>query len=239
MESSCKKTAIQQLVRARQAARHPKHWALSEISSGFYDCDFVSPRTKSACNLDADLMIVGQDWVSEPFLRARSEVLQRLGHDPRLPTNKNLQRLLREQFGMAFADTYATNVFTFVKAGDMSAPVPMPDLADCARRFLLPQIEIVRPRMAICLGQATFNSVRRALRVPPLSLNEAGQPSGHTTYFGSEIYGSPHLGARGTANAGGLNNVARLWQAFADRLAVRRAMGRAAVLPPEPPPLRA
>src|SRR5690348_8675871 len=98
-----KRSAMAALVRTRRLARHPKYHALSEVCDGLHDCDHVSPWTKSACNLDADLMIIGQDWVSEPFLRAHSDVSLGLGHDPKLATNKNLQRLLRDQFGMSFS----------------------------------------------------------------------------------------------------------------------------------------
>jgi hypothetical protein len=213
-----KQSAMATVVAARRLARHPIHRALSKISNGRYDCEFVSPWTKSACNLDADLMIIGQDWVSESFLLKHSDVLRQLGYDPKLATNKNLQRLLLDQFGLSFSEIYATNVFIYVKAGGMSAPLPMRDLTDCARRFLLPQIEIVKPRMAICLGQRTFNSVRRALGLSALSLNEAAQPTGNTKYLETEIYGSPHLGARGTANAGGIKWIIPQWTALAERL---------------------
>ena len=211
------------LVRARPLSRHPKYRALKEVCDCLPDCEFVSPWTKSACNLDADLMIVGQDWVSEPFLREHSDVLRQLGYDPKLPTNKNLQDLLRDQFGLSLSEVYATNVFIYVKSGDMSASLSMHDLTDCAERFLLPQIEIVRPQMAICLGQKTFAAVRRALALPALSLKDAANPIGHTKYLHTGIYGSPHLGGQGTANAGGLRKIIPQRRAVAERLSILKA----------------
>ena len=37
------------------------------------ECDHVVPWTISACNVDADLMLIAQDWASEDFLNALSE----------------------------------------------------------------------------------------------------------------------------------------------------------------------
>jgi restriction system protein len=136
---------------------------IEEFHDRYYDRhDWVSPWTISACNVDSDLMIIGQDSASEDFLlKDPDPKMRELGHDPSLVTNKNLKRLLHEAFGRTFEDTFATNAFVFAKPGDMSNRLPVADLMMSATRFALQEMEIVRPRMAICIGIGTFNACER------------------------------------------------------------------------------
>lgn len=87
---------------------------IGDFHGGVYDCDHVSPWTKSADNPDAEVMIVGQDWASIEMLSGPIHPERvRLGYDPERSTNQNLQRLLRDHFSLAFGKTYATNAFPF------------------------------------------------------------------------------------------------------------------------------
>jgi hypothetical protein len=120
-----------------RAEKTSKYCNLGDFDGGFYDCEFVVPWTISACNLNADLMIVAQDWASENFLTKRSKTahkeLRKLhGQDCDLQTNKNLKVLLKRHFEHDFSDTYATDVFVFIRPGAMSAQIPMEDLKYCA-----------------------------------------------------------------------------------------------------------
>jgi hypothetical protein len=222
-----KKEALADLILRRKQARDPKYHALSDFDGGFYDGDFISPWTISACNLDADLMIVAQDWSSAETLEsskrstpAQKEARKRLGHDPDIPTNKNLRALLKRHFDLEFAETYATNLFVFIKPGTISAKIPIEDLAYCAETYTLPEIEIVQPRMVLCLGKDTFNAIQRALGHPMSKLSEASLPTAHTKLrSGAEIYGVPHTGSWGTKNAGGLDNVDAIWARLSSRFA--------------------
>ncbi|MDF0578914.1 uracil-DNA glycosylase family protein [Bradyrhizobium yuanmingense] len=180
------------------------------------------PWTKSACRLDADLMIIGQDWASEGYLRRNDGAKQRAdraltGQDAHLATNQNLKRLLASHFGLCFSQTYATNVLVFIKRGGISSNVPMKDLRACAVAYTLPQLEIVKPRMALCLGAKTFNSIRSALGLGRLGWQDACIPSAHTRMGPTEIYGLPHTGSWGTKNAGGPQAVEAIWADLARR----------------------
>lgn len=73
----------------------------------------------------------------------------------------------------------------------MSSSVPIRDLNYCAITYTLPQLEIVKPRMALCLGAKTFNSVRTALGLEPLTLQDACIPSAPTRVDATELYGFP------------------------------------------------
>jgi restriction system protein len=173
----------------------------------------------SACNVDSELMIIGQDWASEDFLSKEPNARMRaLGHNPELATNRNLHRLLHESFGRRFENTFGTNAFVFAKAGGMNTRLPATDLALSAKRFALLEIEIVRPKMVICLGMGTFNGLRAALNCRPVRLQEIDYTGRALVHHGSEIHGVPHVGARGLSATGGYARSLAIWKILAARL---------------------
>lgn len=217
-----KREAMAKLVAKRRAEFGGRYHHLHLYDDGSWDFDFVVPWTKSACHLDADLMIIGQDWASEDYLRRNDDAKQRAdraltGQDAHLATNHNLKRLLTRHFGLCFSQTYATDVLVYIKPGKMSSHVPLKDLRACAAAYTLPQVDIVKPRMVLCLGAKTFNSVRSALGLAGLKWRNACQPSAHTRLGSTEFYGVPHTGSWGTKNAGGHDAVAVIWASLANR----------------------
>lgn len=72
-------------------------------------------------------MIVGQDWSSSDALSRNPPNLESatLGFTPKIPTNLNLDDLLKRYFGLDRADCYLTNLFPFIKLGNMSAGIPL------------------------------------------------------------------------------------------------------------------
>jgi restriction system protein len=148
-----KRTQLLKLARRRQVTRLPGYKCIGDYHNSAYECDLVSPYTKSAHNVDATVMVLLQDWSCDERLRGPFDSeAQQLGYTPDLPTNRNLKGLLLTHFGLNLWDVYATNVFPFVKSGGMCARIPMSDLENAARDFALPQIRIVKPRIAVCLG---------------------------------------------------------------------------------------
>jgi uracil-DNA glycosylase len=106
--------------------------------------------------VDTELMILLQDWapddrLSGPFLPERCTV----GHDPSRRTNRRLHELLLRHFALELEEVYATNVFPFIKVHKIQPE----DFVRAAEEFALPQIKIVEPRLAVCLGKAAFNAV--------------------------------------------------------------------------------
>jgi uracil-DNA glycosylase len=200
------------LAHRRQAAR----WGYTPLDAyhgGAYERDFVSPYTATAGNVDADVMILLQDWSSDDNLRGPfdAEAAEK-GYTPSSPTNKNLIRLLREHFDLPLCRTYATNLFPFIKRGAMNAWIPVRDLTRAAREFAIPQIEIVAPRLVVCLGLATCNGLRRALEMPRAqTLAEA--VTHPFSYNGSRVWCQAHTGNLGQNNRG-REQVARDWLAM-------------------------
>jgi hypothetical protein len=218
-----KDTRLKELALLRKKTRWPGYKCIGDYHGGVYECDFVSPYTRSACNVDAELMILLQDWSSDevlsgPYLHARCTV----GHDPDRGTNKRLKALLHRYFGLELKDVYATNVFPFVKLGPMSASIPLRDLVRAAREFALPQIEIVGPRLAVCLGKAAFDAVAlaagryrtRALANAIASPFEVGR---------TQVWCQAHTGQLGTLarNRAGADQIAKDWAGMAATCSLR------------------
>jgi hypothetical protein len=193
---------------------------LEQIHGGYYDQhSFVVPWTIGACNVDTDLMLVAQDWGSEDYLQRPPDPVQRdLGHNPKLPTNRNLKHLLQEAFGRAFSSVYATDAFVFVKPAGMGTFIPPKDMQTSASRFTFEEIRIVRPQMVICIGGAAYNAFRLALGQPYLPIKRVGYDSCSLMVHGAEVHGVPHVGGTGLAATGGLSNSLRIWKPLASRL---------------------
>ncbi|MEQ8694613.1 MAG: hypothetical protein RIC85_04740 [Gammaproteobacteria bacterium] len=162
-------TELAQL-RDHRAASTPHGFRdVSDFHDGVYDSDFLSPYTKSAHNTESDILIFLQDWISEDVLSGPliPEAVT-FGRIPTLPTNKNLDRLLAEHFDKDIADVYATNLFPYVKPGNMSAGIPFTMLKDAAETFALRHIEILKPKLIVALGLNCFNALAVALGNKPV-----------------------------------------------------------------------
>ncbi len=64
-----------------------------------------------------------------------------------------LEQLLEAHFGLKLFDVYATNAFPFVKSGRMSAPLRISEVRDASRKFLLPELEMAKPKLILALGK--------------------------------------------------------------------------------------
>jgi restriction system protein len=155
-----------------------------------------------------------QDWASSDLLSGPvREDTAMYGHDPSLGTNKNLKALLREHLGLDLADTYGTNLFPFIKRGAMNGSVPAKDMARAAAEYALPQVEIVAPRLVICLGVATFRAMQKACGVRPVAKNTAEAIATPFDRGGTRIWCQSHPGQLGknNRNRGGVDRVSADW----------------------------
>lgn len=219
-----KNEALCQLAKKRQHARWNGYNNIGDYHDGAYDCDFVSPYTKSACNLDAEVMIILQDWRSHEKFSDEIDINARdLGHTPSLSTNKKLKCLLFEHFGLQLHQTYATNLFPFIKMGSMSSNIPQVDLVRAAKEYALPQIEIVQPSVVICLGIKTFNAIRSVCGLRRTKNLTAGIAAPFT-YDASQIWCQAHTSVLGqnNRNRGGVNRVQKDWDQMTEAIAGSR-----------------
>jgi hypothetical protein len=240
MHTTAKKSALLELARRRQTdtvdGYSCKYFHFRDFDC---ECDHVVPWTISACNVDADLMLIAQDWASQDFLNRLTEVQRQaqraLGQFPNLPTNKKIKDLLAKHMSLSFCETYATNAFAFVKPGKMDARIPVRDLVRSAAAYALPQIAIVRPKMVLCLGSASFNAVRHAIanygpkplgdtkpKWMPLADAWRIEEPYHTEYLGIPVFGVAHPGANGTRASGGPAVTTPRWHALGSFFRVAR-----------------
>lgn len=196
------------------AKRKQAQWIGYKNLPALYECDFVSPYTKSAGNTSAKIFVMLQDWASEDALSGKPDPQTlALGYTPQLATNKNLQALLRTHFGVSISQIYATNLFPFIKPGGMSSRIHNLALRRAAKEFALPQIDIVGPRLVIALGLTCFNTIRDAIgkqRVYPLSA-ASEEPVDHLV---SRIWCQAHTGW-GARHRGSGAAVNRDWKRMA------------------------
>lgn len=161
MANISKEEQLLKLAKRRQSDVYDGYKNISCFANGAYECDFVSPYSKSAHNVDAEIFVVLQDWSSEENLSGVvCEETNRLGYTPSVGTNKNLIRLIIEHLGLELKDTYATNLFPFIKPGEMSANIEVRDLRRAASEYTIPMIGIINPRIVVALGMKTFNAIR-------------------------------------------------------------------------------
>lgn len=210
-----KAKALLALAKKRKATRLDGYHCIGEFHGGIFECNHVSPWTKSGRNVDADVMIVGQDWSSYDVLASEppNREVARLGFDRTFPTNSNLDDLLQRYFGLSRGDCYLTNLFALVKGGRASASIPMKHLVWSAREFTLEEIRIVAPRLVICLGLRTFRALSRAAeQESPRNLDQAiKSPFKRGT---STIRCAAHTGALGMNNRG-RDQVRKDWRKLA------------------------
>lgn len=201
----------------RKAARRDGYQYLHEFHSGLYECDHVSPWTRSGSNVDAAVMVIGQDWSSADVLAGEpNREVARDGFDGSFQTNRNLDDLLGRHFRLARTQCYLTNLFPFIKPGGASSPIPMADLVWSAREFTLPEVRAVAPKLAICLGLRTFHALARADgRRPPSTLAQA--IASPFEFGGSRVHCVAHTGALGMNNRSRAQ-VDKDWEALAKLL---------------------
>ena len=190
---------------------------IGNFFGGIFECDWVTPYSISSHNVDADVMIVLQDWCSEEYLldlaEEKKRELSKLGHDTVLPTNKNLKRFLKEHFKSELRDVYLTNLFPFVKPGEMKADIPSQLLRNSAAEFTIQEIKIVQPMLVVCCGIKVFNALAGAADKNKVkNLNEAATTSFYID--GSHVQAVCHPGALGLANRnkGGIDRNKTDWQ---------------------------
>ena len=223
-----KRERLKELARYRREHVPTGYKGIGEYHGGAYECDFVSPYTKSAQELDADIVIVLQDWASDCYFREKVDPnpvlkvdLISKGHDPTLYTNKNIKALLRTHFDMSLAQTYTTNLFPFVKPGKMNAKIEPEELLKAARTYTMREIGLIKPKLVVCCGLDVSRTILEVLGSPwPGSLSKAIESSPFR--FGkTEYWAQAHPGGQGLASRGGFDRVSQDWERMSARFCRR------------------
>ncbi len=151
------------MARERQVTELEGFHSLGELFGGAAECQFVSPWTRAAGNIDARVMVIGLEgarYTEIAQITVRNEVRQ-LGYNPFDREHIYLDHLLQRYLGRHRSECYLTTVLNHVRPKGVRT-IPKRVLVEQARRFTIAEIRIVRPAIAICLGKLVSYGVLRA-----------------------------------------------------------------------------
>ncbi len=140
-----------------------------------WDSDaYIGQWTAWNGNLDAGIMVVGQDWGTKSAYNRFKETQRKnasydLPFEPDNPTNLCLARCIAqlnpdwnilaplENGNNARYPLFFTNeILCYKDTPRMNDAIPAKCYRECVQNFLLQEIEIVRPKVLVFLGQAAF-----------------------------------------------------------------------------------
>jgi uracil-DNA glycosylase family 4 len=182
------------LVRTRKECRLCEPLGLTNpalCADGRYDSDHIGPWSKWHGNLNAELMVVGQDW---------GDTAAYIGHrgieDPQNATNKVLVDLVRS-VGLDMNAVFLTNAVLCLEEGGCQARVNKEWFRNCGERFLKPTIEIVKPGVLVTLGEHAYRSVAAIFGLLPVAFSQAvNQSERFMLPQGTAFFPMYHCGAR-------------------------------------------
>ncbi|MCH9704959.1 MAG: hypothetical protein K0U15_02370 [Proteobacteria bacterium] len=163
-----KATKLLELAKLRKSKKYNGYKSIGDYAKGAYECNYVSPYSKSAHDVDTKVLLFLQDWASGEGLKKtehKREKISKCGYDEDRRTNKNLKRLLSNHLGLELKSTYTTNLFPYIKKGPMNARIPPKDMQKAAKEFSLPMIKIIKPKIVIALGRETFNALWKSAKL--------------------------------------------------------------------------
>lgn len=149
----------------------------SVCAGGKFDTNHIGPWTKWQGNINAQLMVVGQDWGDVRYF-----VNNQGRESASNPTNKNLVRLL-ESIGISIlpvsnplgysGEVFLTNAILCLKDGGLQGPVKREWFGNCGAAFLRPLIELVNPKVVVSLGQLPYRAIRKLYGLPRVTFRNA------------------------------------------------------------------
>lgn len=200
--------AYKTLVNKRKLCGLCAHSGLTNPSffeGGIYDSDQIGPWSRWQGNLNARLMIVGQDWGTPTYFSKWK------GFDnPNNNTILNLIKLLksvgtdiepitgRDQIG----ELFFTNAILCLKPGNLQSDVNKEWLHNCGKPFLKPLIEIISPQIVVALGEKAFYSILETFdksykrQKYGLTVDAVGTTGGIELFSGTRIIPVYHCGQK-------------------------------------------
>lgn len=171
----------------------------SDVEHGSLDTDQIGPWSLWQGNLEATIMVVGQDWGDVAYFEKNR------GHGlAQSFTNRALVELLAiagvavEPLGASELRHVAffTNAILCLKSGGVQGRISRDWFQNC-RHFLRRQIEIVQPQVVIGLGQHAYQSILATfdLSARPFRL-EVEAKDGRLLPNGTRAFAVYHCGAR-------------------------------------------
>lgn len=158
-----KQEAYKQVVQKRKSIVFPTPLQNpSQVREGQFDSEQIGPWSIWQGNLDADIMVIGQDWGDEDYFSRNK------GRDTDTnPTNRGLRKLLNSidlDPGLPSVPIpqplFFTNAMLGLKSGGMSAGLKHNWLKHSSLQLTAPLIEIIQPRLLVTLGINAYKAIR-------------------------------------------------------------------------------
>jgi uracil-DNA glycosylase len=172
----------------------------SVIRNGSLDAEEIGPWTRWLGDLNARVLVVGQDWGDQKAFERQG------GLDlPTSATNPMLRRLLASigvdvpDVGVAAAPAgvFLTNAALCLKEQGCQGPVRYEWFETCGQSFLGPQIDLVQPKVVVCLGERAYRAVVSAYQLTAAdSFRGSVEGPGVTLPNGSIMFAVYHCGRR-------------------------------------------
>jgi uracil-DNA glycosylase family 4 len=147
----------------------------SRIQSGAFDSAEIGPWTRWNGDLDARILVVGQEWGDIASLE------RQCGIDTASKTNEMLRELL-DSVGVSVASAptslpasgvFLTNAALCLKVGGAQATVKKDWFVNCGSSFLRRQVEIVDPLVVVALGECAYRALRHAFDLPNVIFSDS------------------------------------------------------------------
>jgi len=138
-----------------------------------YDSNEIGPWSLWQGGLDADILLVGQDWGGIDYFLKHEGI-----DEDRNDTNKHLVTLFNSigifmegpESLLKNDKLFFTNAILCLKKGGLTTPVEQKYAEICCRNFLKSLISIIHPKVVITLGTFAYESIVQSynLKYPPL-----------------------------------------------------------------------
>ena len=194
-----KTTQYRDLVAQRKACRRCSGLRNpSEGSLGQFDSEEIGPWSRLHGDLDAAIMVVGQDWGDTSYYKKHSGL-----DDLRNPTMRTLEKLLASigvsaplgSYGETNSGLFLTNAILCLKQGGLQGSVERDWFASCGKHFLKSQIDIVSPKVVVALGQRAYEGILGAYGLKRRQFRESVESEeGINLPNGSRLFAAYHCG---------------------------------------------
>jgi Uracil DNA glycosylase superfamily len=182
----------------------------SKICGSIFDSEQIGPWSRWQGNLDAKVVVVGQDWSDDRYFienKGFDKIKNKSLMEYENPTNKTLRSLLAsigiEIDPSSDHDTewvlFFTNAILCLKTkGGMTGAVKDDWFKNCGELFLKPLIEIITPKVVIAIGEKAFRAVCRSYAVEaPKSFRESVEYNNGFSLPGNKVlFPVYHCGVR-------------------------------------------
>jgi len=194
----------------------------AECEGGKFDSSEIGPWTLWQGNLNAKIMIVGQDWGDKAYFKKWKGADQPSGN----PTDSNLQQLLRQLLieiknpgELQEHKIFMTNLILCLKDGGLQAPIQDEWLTNCCKKFFRNLVELIRPRVVLALGKRVSEAILDVYGIPyckTWTLTQLMQSGPFNLFDTTYLFPVYHCGASGVNRNRSFEDQKADWKKVAD-----------------------